>query len=149
MERTQPDPAHEAPSLARYGRPSARVAAEVRQMLLEIADRLERNRPDEPLTPTGRIALIQATTMAPPLAARLREQAPEITALITRRAYAAQLREIAGPAEPAPEADLPETTHWAEDRTATVPQLLERAAADYAHGEAERGRARGTDGDSD
>lgn len=138
MERTQPEPAHVAPPLARYGRPASRLDAEAAQMLREIADRLERNRADEPLTPTGRIALIQATTMSPPLARRLRDQAPEITERITRSAYAALLREIAGPAEPLAQPDLPEPTPWTEDRTATAGQIVGRAAVDYAREQARR-----------
>jgi len=81
----------------RYGRQHAQTAELVRQMLLEIAERLETRRPDVPLTAVGRIALIQATTMAPPLASALRAKAPEITGPITRRAYAAKLREAAQP----------------------------------------------------
>lgn len=81
---------------ARYGRAAAKVDGQVRTMLLEMAGRLETHRPDEPLTTAARIALIQATTMAPPLARALRDQAPEIVGPVIRRDYAAQLREIAG-----------------------------------------------------
>jgi len=80
---------------ARYGRGTAHTNRLVRQMLGEMADGLEANRPDQPLTPTSRIAIIQATTMDPTLARALREQAPEITAPVVRRDYAAQLRKIA------------------------------------------------------
>lgn len=145
MERTQPDPTHEDPPqspLARYGRSSNSIDAQVDQMLRDMAARLEQRRPDAPLTSVGRIALIQVTTMAPPYARRLRALAPEITGLITRRAYAAKLRALVGPAEPTPPPqDLPEPTPWTEDRTATAAEILARARVDYAHGQAQRARA--------
>ncbi|MGW6210964.1 hypothetical protein [Streptomyces sp. NPDC055109] len=68
----------------------------VRQLLGEIADRLETRSPERQLTAVSRIAVIQATTMDPRLGRALREQAPEITGPVTRRAYAVQLRKIAG-----------------------------------------------------
>lgn len=80
---------------ARYGRGTAATNRLVRQMLGEIADRLEANRPDRQIGSIGRHALIQATTMDPTLARALRAQAPEITSPVIRRDYAAQLREIA------------------------------------------------------
>ncbi|WP_330339382.1 hypothetical protein [Streptomyces sp. NBC_00557] len=80
----------------RTGRSASTREAVVRQMLGEMADRLEKNRPDQPITAIGRIALIQATTMDPILSAALRRQVPEITGSVVRREYAAQLREIAG-----------------------------------------------------
>ncbi|WP_405909577.1 hypothetical protein OG742_37245 [Streptomyces sp. NBC_00828] len=68
----------------------------VRRLLLEMADHLETHRPDKILTAAGRIALIQVTTMSPPLGTALRAKAPQIDAPITRVAYATLLREIAG-----------------------------------------------------
>ncbi|MFJ4322226.1 hypothetical protein ACIP3A_03770 [Streptomyces tricolor] len=100
MERTQPDVVPAVPTAhPQFGRPPTTKAALVRTMLGEMADRLEANRPDEPITAIGRLALIQATTMDPVLAPALREAAPEIpeaTGSVVRREYAAQLREIAG-----------------------------------------------------
>ncbi|MFE1925826.1 hypothetical protein ACFW91_25045 [Streptomyces asoensis] len=101
MERTQPNarpeaPHHQSRSLARYGRAAASVEAQVRTWLGEIADRLEHNRPDEKLTDVARTAVLQATTMDPVLSRALRIAAPEIDAPISRREYAARLREIAG-----------------------------------------------------
>ncbi len=94
MERTdQPDP---RPSLVRQskrpyrlgvGQTEEQVSAYVRQ----IVARLTTHRPDMALTPTARIAVIQATTMSPPLAAALRARLPEATGQITRAAYAARL----------------------------------------------------------
>ncbi|WPP30017.1 hypothetical protein [Streptomyces sp. CL7] len=80
---------------ARYGRRPGSVDRLVRQMLHEMADKLEKNRPDEPITTIGRHALLQATTMDPPLLRALREVAPEIDGELVRRDYAAQLRETA------------------------------------------------------
>jgi len=80
----------------RYGRPAGQGQQLVRQMLTEMADRLETVRPDEPITTIGRQALIQATTMAPQLTGALQDLAPEITGSVVRREYGAQLREIAG-----------------------------------------------------
>jgi hypothetical protein len=95
MERTQSNPPPEGPPpLARYGRGRASAEAQVRTMLGEIADRLERNRPDQPLTATARIAVLQATTMDPVLGRALNLACPEITGPVTRTAYAARLREI-------------------------------------------------------
>ncbi|MGW3410272.1 hypothetical protein [Streptomyces sp. NPDC000888] len=68
----------------------------VRRLLHEMADRLEANRPGQPLTAAGRIAIIQVTTMSPSLGTALRAKAPEIDGPITRAAYAKQLRGIAG-----------------------------------------------------
>ncbi|MBL3669079.1 hypothetical protein JL475_24410 [Streptomyces sp. M2CJ-2] len=80
---------------ARYGRGQALTNRQVHTMLLEMADKLERVRPDEPITTIGRHALLQATTMDPPLLSTLRERAPEIDGELVRRAYAAQLRQSA------------------------------------------------------
>ncbi|MGW5509912.1 hypothetical protein ACWEV9_19370 [Streptomyces albogriseolus] len=80
---------------ARYGRRPGATSRLVRQMLHEMADKLERVRPDEPITTIGRHALLQATTMDPPLLRALREVAPEIDGELIRRDYAAQLRETA------------------------------------------------------
>ncbi|MEW2567667.1 hypothetical protein [Streptomyces sp. NPDC047070] len=63
------------------------MSAYVRQ----IADRLTTHRPDMVLTATALLAVAQATTMSPPLAAALRARLPEITTPITRAAYAARL----------------------------------------------------------
>lgn len=76
--------------------PAPTTRAIVQRLLGEIADRLETHSPDRQLTAVSRIAVIQATTMDPRLGRALREQAPEITGTVTRRAYAAKLREIAG-----------------------------------------------------
>lgn len=81
----------------RYRLSPGQTESLVCRMLHEMADRLEASRPDRILTAVGRIASIQVTTMSPPLARALRAKAPEITAPITRRAYATLLREIAGP----------------------------------------------------
>jgi hypothetical protein len=70
--------------------------AHVRSLLRDMAHRLETNRPGAVFTAVGRIAIIQATTMSPPLARALRALAPEIVAPTTRAAYARLLREIAG-----------------------------------------------------
>lgn len=80
----------------RYGLPASHNRELLHRMLGEMADRLEANRPDNPFNATGRIAIIQATTMDPRLGRALREQAPEVTGETTRRQYAAQLREITG-----------------------------------------------------
>lgn len=77
-------------------RTAASRAAIVRTLLGEIADRLEANRPNNPFTATGRIAIIQATTMDAQLGRALREQAPEVVGEITRSQYAALLRQITG-----------------------------------------------------
>jgi len=102
MERTQPSPQPEgarrqSAALVRHGRPNTSVEAQVRAWLGEIADRLERNRPAAVLTATARVAVLQATTMDPVLGRALRIAAPEVDDAkpITRRAYAARLREIA------------------------------------------------------
>lgn len=80
----------------RYGLPASHNREVLHQMLDEIADRLEANRPDNPFTATSRIAIIQATTMDPRLGRALREQAPDVIGDITRSQYAAQLRKITG-----------------------------------------------------
>ncbi|MEU9134621.1 hypothetical protein AB0D33_01400 [Streptomyces sp. NPDC048404] len=63
-------------------------------MLGEIATRLEANRPDKAFTAVSRIAVIQATTMDPVLGRALRDLAPDVIGETTRRAYAAQLRQV-------------------------------------------------------
>ncbi|MGW0795158.1 hypothetical protein [Streptomyces sp. NPDC002692] len=70
--------------------------AHVRQMLREMASRLEKRRPEATFTAVGRIALIQAQTMTPSYAAALRAKCPLVYAPTTRAAYAVLLREIAG-----------------------------------------------------
>ncbi|MFB7597230.1 hypothetical protein [Streptomyces sp. NPDC056160] len=93
MERTQPTDPPQAPT--RYGR--AHTASLVRQMLLEMAGRLETQRPAEPITVIGREALIQATTMDPVLIRALRDQVPEIpvSGSTVRTDFARQLRTVA------------------------------------------------------
>jgi len=71
------------------------VLPKVRRMLGQMADRLEANRPDQPITTIGRHALIQATTMDPALTPTLRRHVPDITGSVVRRTYAARLRQIA------------------------------------------------------
>lgn len=110
---------------ARSRRGTAQRNELVRQMLGEMADRLEATRPDEPITAVGRLALIQATTMDPVLTPALRELVPEITGEIVRRDYGARLREIAdGISRP--------TT-----RAERVAVLREECAQDYAEGRAQ------------
>ncbi|MEV1063405.1 hypothetical protein [Streptomyces sp. NPDC050263] len=97
MERTQsavPEEPQQSTAIARHGHPSASVEAQVRRWLGEIADRLEHNRPAAELTPTARLAVLQATTMDPVLSHALNTAAPEITGPITRRDYAASLRAV-------------------------------------------------------
>ncbi|WP_314411396.1 hypothetical protein [Streptomyces sp. DSM 40484] len=74
------------------GQTEEQVSAYVRQ----VAGRLTTHRPDMDLTPTARLAVVQATTMSPPLAAALRARLPEITTPITRAAYAARLLQDLG-----------------------------------------------------
>lgn len=78
-----------------YRLPPGQTEAHVRSMLLDIARRLETHRPDAVFTKVGRLAIIQATTMSPPLARALRAKAPEIHTPTTRAAYAVRLREVA------------------------------------------------------
>ncbi|MFF8485186.1 hypothetical protein [Streptomyces antibioticus] len=99
MSVPTPQPLPEPPdprgrTLPAHGRGQAHVEAQVRTMLGKIAARLEHNRPDQPLTATARLAVLQATTMDPVLARALRITAPEITGPVTRAAYAARLRQI-------------------------------------------------------
>lgn len=101
----------------RYGRGQHLVDSQVRQMLLEMAERLETRRPDEPITTIGRHALIQATTMDPPLARALRTKAPEITGEQVRREYAAELRKVsAGMGSPLPTRAEPSQASLDTDR---------------------------------
>lgn len=65
--------------------------AQVSEYVRQIASRLTAHRPDVVLTAAARIAVVQATTMSPPLAAALRARLPEPTGQITRTAYAARL----------------------------------------------------------
>jgi hypothetical protein len=81
---------------ARHGLPSAQQRRIVRQMLGEMANRLEVNRPDKPFNAVSRIAVIQATTMDPSLGRALRDLAPVVIGETTRRAYAAELRKVLG-----------------------------------------------------
>ncbi|RSR98044.1 hypothetical protein EF913_28350 [Streptomyces sp. WAC04189] len=76
----------------------ALIDTTVTRLILEIAERLETNRPDEPITTIGRHAALQATTMDPPLLRALRARVPEITGSRVRREFAAELRQIAGEA---------------------------------------------------
>ncbi len=111
----------------RYGRGQHLVDSQVRRMLSEMADRLETRRPDEPITAIGRHALIQATTMDPPLARALRAKAPEITGEVIRHDYATQLREIAARmGSPLP------------TRAERVAELHEQAHEDFAQGESQQ-----------
>lgn len=80
----------------RHSRPSAATLRTVKQLLVEIAERLETNRPNAIMTTISRHALLQATTMDPPLLRALRDVAPEIEHTVVRRDYAAVLRQIAG-----------------------------------------------------
>ncbi|MEU1496083.1 hypothetical protein [Streptomyces sp. NPDC005732] len=68
----------------------------VREMLLSMAARLERVRPDEPIGPAARLAMIQATTMDPRVLPTLRAAVPEITGTVIRRDYAERLVAAAG-----------------------------------------------------
>ncbi|EGX60117.1 hypothetical protein SZN_09351 [Streptomyces zinciresistens K42] len=109
-------------------RGQAHINAQVRDMLQQLADRLQTRRPDETLTATARIAAIQATTMDPPLARTLREHCPEVTGPITRSAYAALLRQAAdrlSTSRPASQAER-------------VAALHEQCDRDYADGRAHR-----------
>ncbi|MFF3891366.1 hypothetical protein [Streptomyces sp. NPDC001914] len=76
------------------GLPAAQQRRIVRQLLGDIATRLETNRPDRPFTAVSRIAVIQATTMDPVLGRAVRDMAPDVHGETTRRAYAARLRRI-------------------------------------------------------
>ncbi|MGW2170388.1 hypothetical protein ACWC1C_07630 [Streptomyces sp. NPDC001705] len=77
-------------------RTKAQTQALIKQLLGEMADRLETNRPNAPINVISRHALLQATTMDPPLLRALRAAAPEIEHTRIRRDYAAELRQIAG-----------------------------------------------------
>ncbi|MFJ1657188.1 hypothetical protein [Streptomyces anthocyanicus] len=79
----------------RHARPTAQTLAVVRQLLGEMAGRLETKRPNATITTIGRHALLQATTMDPPVLRALRQHAPEIDVALTRRQYAARLRTAA------------------------------------------------------
>lgn len=78
-----------------HGRPTGQTLAVVEQLLGEMAGRLETIRPGATITTIGRHALLQATTMDPPVLRALREHAPEIEVALTRRQYAARLRQAA------------------------------------------------------
>ncbi|MEU9400570.1 hypothetical protein [Streptomyces sp. NPDC048242] len=81
---------------ARYGLTGAVQTALLCQMLGEMADRLEKNRPGQVMSALGRIGLIQATTMDPRLTPALKRLVPEIEGTVVRREFAVRLREIAG-----------------------------------------------------
>lgn len=93
--QASPRPAALRSASARYGRRSSQITDHLRQMLIEMAGRLEANRPAETLTAVGRIAALQVTTMDPSLSYRLRQLAPEIAGPVTRYDYAALLRKAA------------------------------------------------------
>ncbi|MEU9661896.1 hypothetical protein [Streptomyces chartreusis] len=90
-----------------FGRGNASVNAQVKEMLTGIAERLETRRPDEPLTATGRLAMIQATTMDPVLFRALDDRVPRVDEEsdeegdkavhepVLRKDFAVQVREIA------------------------------------------------------
>jgi len=78
-----------------FGRGKALVNAEVKRMLADIAERLQTRRPDEPLTTTARLAVLQATTMDPVLFSALNERVPQVTKPVLRKDFAVQVREIA------------------------------------------------------
>ncbi|MEV1020687.1 hypothetical protein [Streptomyces sp. NPDC050264] len=80
-----------------YGRSSSQTRQIALQMLAEVAERLEERRPNETLTPAGHLAVLQATSMDPPMLRALRGLAPPVDGTITRRAYAAQLRAVVVP----------------------------------------------------
>ncbi|MFJ6073676.1 hypothetical protein ACIQFU_23015 [Streptomyces sp. NPDC093065] len=83
-------------STPRCARPKVQsTTAIVQQLLGEMAGRLETHRPNATITTLGRHALLQATTMDPPVLRALRKHAPEIDVALTRRQYAAQLRTAA------------------------------------------------------
>ncbi|MGW0566104.1 hypothetical protein [Streptomyces tauricus] len=79
-----------------YRLSSGQTEAQVDGMVRQIASRLTAHRPEMVLTAAARIAVVQATTMSPPLATALRGRLPEITGQITRAAYAARLLEDLG-----------------------------------------------------
>ncbi|MEU2780559.1 hypothetical protein [Streptomyces sp. NPDC007110] len=87
---------------ARPRRGQAYIDRQIKQMLGEMADRLEANRPGGTITVIGRHALLQATTMDPTLLPALRAKAPDIDGAIPRRQYAALLRQAADTMTPAP-----------------------------------------------
>lgn len=91
-----PPPSGVPPAAARpraYRLAVGQTEAQVDGMVRQIAGRLTAHRPDMALTAAARIAVVQATTMSPPLAVALRARMPEITTDITRAAYAARLLE--------------------------------------------------------
>lgn len=85
-----------------FRRPRPTLEQQMHTMLLEMANKLETVRPGEPITTIGRYALLQATTMDPPLLRALRERVPDIDGEMIRRDYAAVLRDLAGPAATPP-----------------------------------------------
>ncbi|MFZ4206791.1 hypothetical protein ACOZE4_18335 [Streptomyces griseoincarnatus] len=117
----------------RCGRSALAVDRLVQQLLHEMADKLDRVRPGGSITTIGRHALLQATTMDPPLLRALRAHAPEITGSLTRRAYAAQLRQAANEM-----GDLRETAPVADDGRVPARVLLARAASDFTDAQARR-----------
>ncbi len=77
---------------ASHSMPGGQTERLVATMLGEIASQLTIHRPDEDLTTTARLAVIQATTFDPVLSRELDARMPEITDRITRRAYASLIR---------------------------------------------------------
>lgn len=98
----------------------------VRDLLLQIADRLTARYPGNEFTATGRLAVIQATTLDPALSRMLNERMPQIDGPVSRGAYAVMLRALAtGDATSGAEGD-------------TVAELHRLCDEDYAQGEAYR-----------
>ncbi|WP_326728997.1 hypothetical protein [Streptomyces phaeochromogenes] len=77
-------------------RPSETRESTVSTLLLQIADRLAGRRPGNTFTATGRLAIIQATTLDPVLIRLLGERMPEIAGPVSRGAYSVMLRALAG-----------------------------------------------------
>ncbi|MBU5946780.1 hypothetical protein [Streptomyces sp. PAM3C] len=115
------------------GRSALAVDRLVQQLLREMADKLDRVRPGGSITTIGRHALLQATTMDPPLLRALRAHAPEITGSLIRRAYAAQLRQAAEDM-----GDLREDAPVSDDGRVPARVLLARAATDYTRAQDRR-----------
>ncbi|WP_435218386.1 hypothetical protein [Streptomyces sp. bgisy034] len=109
----------------RYERGQAATNAQVKRMLIDMAVRLEARRPDQPLTPVARVAVIQATTMDPVLGRALRARCPEITSPVTRSAYAARLRQAA---------ELLDDPGRRRPRAERVAELHAECDGDYAEG---------------
>lgn len=95
---TQPGPEDADPR----GHESESIESTVHGMLAAMADRLATRQPTATFTEVARIAVIQATTMDPVLSRVLRDRTPAITSLISRGAYATQLRTLIGGTSTAP-----------------------------------------------